>query len=460
MFHPILLFTLLLLPLASANAAQPIRLGLNYPSTGNYKSEGLELSRGALLAVDEINGRGGVLGRPLQLVSLNSAARAEKAEANIDRFASQGTVMVFGGANSEEALAAGQRARQLGLLYFPTLGYANEITGRDGHRHLFRESNSAWMSARVLGQYLAKQLPDKRYFYVTADYTWGNTTESSLRETTGTQDGARNPGLKVPFPGARMADYQNALTQAAQSDAEVLVLVLFGEDLVRAMRVAEELGLAGKVQIVAPNLTQGIIEDAIRIVEQHRDNTRVLRDAHAKAHGCVKAQVTVLQNLVPELRHGVLAEPGKTWQAWMRLSNGNAYPQFDSARDARGMAIKLLDVPKHILLPIILVLCVVGAFGLSSRLFDVWSILLFGLLGYGFVKAGMPVAPFIIGFILGPMAETNLRRGLMLSDGNFAAFVSNPIAATFLGLALAFVLWQLYSAVRPRSGAIAQALRT
>lgn len=91
--------------------------------------------------------------------------------------------------------------------------------------------------------------------------------------------------------------------------------------------------------------TQAIIEDAIRIVEQHRDNTRVLRDAHAKAHGCVKAQVTVLQNLVPELRHGVLAEPGKTWQAWMRLSNGNAYPQFDSARDARGMAIKLLDVP-------------------------------------------------------------------------------------------------------------------
>ncbi|MDD0843452.1 catalase family protein [Pseudomonas sp. Gutcm_11s] len=97
-------------------------------------------------------------------------------------------------------------------------------------------------------------------------------------------------------------------------------------------------------------LTQGIIEDAIRIVEQHRDNTRVLRDAHAKAHGCVKAEMTVLQNLAPELRHGVLAEPGKTWQAWMRLSNGNAYPQFDSARDARGMAVKLLDVPGEKLL--------------------------------------------------------------------------------------------------------------
>ncbi len=92
-------------------------------------------------------------------------------------------------------------------------------------------------------------------------------------------------------------------------------------------------------------LTQGIIEDAISVVEQHRDNTRVLRDAHAKAHGCVKAELTVLPNLDVALRQGVLSEPGKTWQAWMRLSNGNAYPQFDRARDARGMAIKLLDVP-------------------------------------------------------------------------------------------------------------------
>jgi len=122
--------------------------------------------------------------------------------------------------------------------------------------------------------------------------------------------------------------------------------------------------------------------------------------------------------------------------------------------------IKLLDVPKHILLPIILVLCVVGAFGLSSRLFDVWSILLFGLLGYAFVKAGTPAAPFIIGFILGPMAETNLRRGLMLSDNNFMDFLTTPIAGTFLGLALAFVLWQVFSALRPKPSAINEILRT
>lgn len=121
--------------------------------------------------------------------------------------------------------------------------------------------------------------------------------------------------------------------------------------------------------------------------------------------------------------------------------------------------VKLLAVPKHILLPIILVLCVVGAFGLSSRIFDIWTIVLFGLLGYGFVKGGIPPAPFIIGFILGPMAETNFRRGLMLSDGSFMGFLTSPISGTFLGLAAAVVLWYLISAVRGKQSAAAEILR-
>ena len=72
----------------------------------------------------------------------------------------------------------------------------------------------------------------------------------------------------------------------------------------------------------------------------------------------------------------------------------------------------------------------------------------------------VPAAPFIIGFILGPMAETNLRRGLMLSDGNFADFFTTPIAGSFLGLALAFILWQVFSALRPKPSAINAILRT
>ena len=243
-------------------AAEPITLGLNYPRTGSYKEEGLAQMRGALLAIDEINAAGGVLGRPLRLSSKDTASRPAKAVKNVEKLSAEGAAMLFGGSSSAVAIASGKRAAELGLLYFGTLTYSNDTTGKDGHRYMFRECNSAWMSARVLGQYLHKTLPDKRYFYITSDYTWGHTTESSLRQTTNSVDVAIHPGLKVKFPGAHLADYQDALTQAAASNAEVLALVLFGEDLVRAMRIAKDLGLTERMQVVAPNLTQSIVEQA------------------------------------------------------------------------------------------------------------------------------------------------------------------------------------------------------
>jgi putative tricarboxylic transport membrane protein len=119
--------------------------------------------------------------------------------------------------------------------------------------------------------------------------------------------------------------------------------------------------------------------------------------------------------------------------------------------------VRLLAIPKHYLLPVIMILCAVGAFGLASRIFDIWTILGFGILGYAFVKAGIPMAPFIIGFILGPMAETNFRRGLQLSNGNAMDFLTNPISGTFLAIAAASVGWQIYRGVRPNRAAASKA---
>ncbi|MCG8482941.1 MAG: tripartite tricarboxylate transporter permease, partial [Clostridia bacterium] len=77
--------------------------------------------------------------------------------------------------------------------------------------------------------------------------------------------------------------------------------------------------------------------------------------------------------------------------------------------------VKLLYIPKYILFPIIMTLCVVGAFALNNRVFDVYSLLLFGLMGYALIKLKFPVPPVIMGLILGPIMEKNLRRGLMMS---------------------------------------------
>ncbi|CAI8941013.1 Catalase domain-containing protein [Pseudomonas sp. IT-P74] len=128
----------------------------------------------------------------------------------------------------------------------------------------------------------------------------------------------------------------------------LLGLGVLGWALASAWFAWQQRGPVSTQELIADGeaaMTRDIIQTAVRIVDQHRESTRYLRDAHAKAHGCVKAEVQVLPELPGELRQGVFSEPGKTWQATMRLSNGNAYPQFDSIRDARGMAIKLFDVP-------------------------------------------------------------------------------------------------------------------
>lgn len=97
---------------------------------------------------------------------------------------------------------------------------------------------------------------------------------------------------------------------------------------------------------------------------------------------------------------------------------------------------RVLMVPKYILMPIIMVLCVVGAYGLNNRLFDVWAILFFGVLSYLLEKFKFPLTPIILGFILGPTIETNLRRGLIASQGSYMPFLTHPICAAFLVISL------------------------
>ncbi|MDR0466149.1 MAG: tripartite tricarboxylate transporter permease [Deltaproteobacteria bacterium] len=115
--------------------------------------------------------------------------------------------------------------------------------------------------------------------------------------------------------------------------------------------------------------------------------------------------------------------------------------------------VLMLRTPKHILLPIIFVLCIVGAFGLNNRIFDAFIVVAFGLVGYLFLNFKLPVAPFIMGFILGPMVETYLRRALMQSKGDYLPFLTEPISGAFLliaALSLFFTLRKNLKSARTR----------
>jgi putative tricarboxylic transport membrane protein len=100
------------------------------------------------------------------------------------------------------------------------------------------------------------------------------------------------------------------------------------------------------------------------------------------------------------------------------------------------MFIKLLDIPKYFLLPVVMVCCVVGAYCANFSIFDVWCVAVFGLIGLGFKYLKVPSTPMIIGFILGPMTEENFRQALMQTGGSPSIFFTRPLSLIFLLIAV------------------------
>ncbi|MDR1535698.1 MAG: tripartite tricarboxylate transporter permease [Planctomycetota bacterium] len=113
---------------------------------------------------------------------------------------------------------------------------------------------------------------------------------------------------------------------------------------------------------------------------------------------------------------------------------------------ALGMArltVRVLTVDKKILMPIIFLLCVIGAYLINYNLFDVKVMFVFGLVGLGMSYLKVPAAPFILGVVLGPMTDANLRRALRLSDGSFLPMFGRPICVAFLAVCLFMILSQI-----------------
>ena len=115
-----------------------------------------------------------------------------------------------------------------------------------------------------------------------------------------------------------------------------------------------------------------------------------------------------------------------------------------------GMWIKLLSVPYRFLFPAIVLFCAIGVYSTNNNTFDIWMVAGFGFIGYAFVKLGCEPAPLLLGFILGPMMEENLRRALLLSRGDWSVFVTRPLSASLLALALLMLIIVLLPSVKSK----------
>ena len=201
----------------------------------------------------------------------------------------------------------------------------------------------------------------------------------------------------------------------------------FGKGAIEGVAAPESANNAGAQTSFIPLLTLGIPSNAVM----------ALMVGAMTIHGITPGPQVMTQR--PDLFWGMIAS---MWIGNLLLVILNL-PLI-------GIWVKLLSVPYRLLYPAILLFCCIGVYSLNNSAVDVGLALLFGLLGYLFIKLDCEPAPLLLGFVLGPMMEDNLRRAMLLSRGNPGVFVTRPLSLALLLIALALLIVVVLPAVRKK----------
>jgi putative tricarboxylic transport membrane protein len=110
----------------------------------------------------------------------------------------------------------------------------------------------------------------------------------------------------------------------------------------------------------------------------------------------------------------------------------------------------LIYLPRSFVLPVVMMFCVIGSYALNNTMFDVWVMLMFGVIGFLLERARIPLGPFVIGFVLAPLAEEKLRSGLMMTAGDISPIFTRPFPLAFSIIAVALLVWPMISEYRQR----------
>jgi TctA family transporter len=203
--------------------------------------------------------------------------------------------------------------------------------------------------------------------------------------------------------------------------------VPFGQGNIRGVAAPESANNAGAQTSFIPMLTLGIPPNAVM----------ALMVGAMTIHNIQPGPQVMTSN--PELFWGLVAS---MWIGNLMLVVLNL-PLI-------GVWIKLLSVPYRWLFPAIVLFCAIGVYTTNNSTFDIWLVAAFGFIGYVFHKLDMEPAPLLLGFILGPMMEENLRRALLFSRGDWGVFVTRPLSAGLLLAAVCMLFLVLLPAVKSR----------
>lgn len=237
-----------LLPAASAlgKSENPIRIGHIEALTGAYASLGVNDVNGAELAIEQINAKGGVLGRPLELVIEDGAADPGTAVQKANKLIDGDKVnFLIGSASSAVALAISHAANGLNTIYICTASHTDAVTGSKCNWNTFRTCSTTWMLAAGNSRTLFDKF-GKRWYFITPDYAFGHTEQRAYAEQLQSYGGQVLGNALAPLG---TTDFSSHLIKAESMKPDVLIVLQVGDDKVNLLKQATQFGLAKKMAI-------------------------------------------------------------------------------------------------------------------------------------------------------------------------------------------------------------------
>ena len=228
-------------------ADEPIKIGLDNPLTGTYAALGKNELFGAQLALSQINAKGGILGRPVQLLveestSGDAGTAVEKARKLIDR---DQVNFLVGNINSALAAAIANVSYEKGVFHVVPGGHTDPITGTNCHWNVFRVCNTTQMEANAVAGSLIKNA-GKKWYYITPDYAFGHTLQAGLEKAAASLGGSKVGGDLTPLG---TTDFSSYLIKAQAASPDVIIFLVAGDDAVNALKQAVQFGLEKKTHI-------------------------------------------------------------------------------------------------------------------------------------------------------------------------------------------------------------------
>ncbi len=227
--------------IVKALGEEPVKIGLDNPLTGTYAAVGKNELIGCQLAVEQINAKGGILGRKAELLvedstSGDAGTAVQKARKLIDR---DKVNFLVGNVNSALAVAMAAVAYEKGVFMMDPGGHTDAITGTSCHWNVFRICNTTQTEANAVAGTLIRDY-GKKWYYITPDYAFGHTLEAGMIKAAAALGGTRVGGDLTPLG---TTDFSSYLIKAQAAKPDVIIFLVQGDDQVNALKQAVQFGL-------------------------------------------------------------------------------------------------------------------------------------------------------------------------------------------------------------------------